>query len=377
MTPVSHRARRVLATAVLAAVAALPAARAAEPPADDPAVQPSELLPLSTQTLLLDAVRTGAGVFAVGERGIALRRGDSGQWAQLPTPTRVTLTAVAAADGELWVAGHDGVILRSSDNGDSWTRQRVDVWSPQSTEPSQGAPILDLLFIGAEKGYAVGAFSTLLRTNDGGRTWVRLSLKGETPAAEAGVVPEPDAEPDAGDTAASFDDGAVLGAEDLELADETDPHLNAIARDPAGTLYIAGERGAMFRSRDDGSTWQRLSFPYEGSMFGIVTWDAGHVMAFGLRGNVFESTDGGDTWSRLDTGAEVTLMGGSALPGGGVVIVGNEGVILERKDGASPLERREHQNARGETPVLSGAIPDADGTLILIGDKGVDRDGHG
>ncbi len=367
MTPVLPHARRVLAAAVLAAVAALPASRAAEPPADDPAVQPSELLPLSTQTLLLDAVRTSAGVFAVGERGIALRRGDSGQWTQLATPTRTTLTAIASADGELWVAGHDGVILRSSDNGDTWTRQRVDVWNPDSIEPAQGAPILDLLFVDASTGYAVGAFSTLLRTTDGGQTWSPLSLKGEAPVAEAGID----------DAAASFDESGVLSADDLELAEETDPHLNAIARDPSGALYLAGERGAMFRSRDDGATWQRLAFPYEGSMFGILAFDAGHVLAFGLRGHVFESTDGGDSWSRLDTGTEVTLMGGAALPGGGAVIVGNEGVVLHRKDGASPFERRTHQNARGETPVLSGALPDADGTLILIGDKGVDHDGHG
>jgi photosystem II stability/assembly factor-like uncharacterized protein len=172
-----------------------------------------------------------------------------------------------------------------------------------------------------------------------------------------------------------FDDSGVLDASQLVLEDEEDPHLNAIGRDAAGTLYIAGERGAMFRSSDNGDNWQRLSFPYEGSMFGIVGWDAGHVLAFGLRGNVFESTDGGDSWSRLDTGTEVALMGGAALPDGGAVIVGNEGTILRRADGASPFERSIFENAQGETPVLSGAIPDDAGHLILIGDKGADRHG--
>ncbi|GAB3730925.1 YCF48-related protein [Silanimonas algicola] len=344
------------------------AAPAQEPPPDDPSVQPAEILPLASKALLLDLVRTSAGLFAVGEHGIVLRGDDAGQWTQLASPTRVALTSVASADGELWAAGHSGVILRSSDNGDTWTRQRLDVWDPESFEPSQGAPILDLLFADANTGFAVGAFSTLLRTTDGGQSWVPLSIKGEALPADT-----PPAETD--DDGVGFDENGVLSADDLVLEDEVDPHLNAIARDAGGTLYLAGERGAMFRSRDNGDTWQRLEFPYEGSMFGIVAWDAGHVMAFGLRGNVYESTDGGDSWSRLDTGTEVALMGGTALSGGGAVLVGNEGTILQRADGASPFERTIFQNADGETPVLSGAIPDAAGGLILIGDKGADRHG--
>ena len=296
---------------------------------------------------------------------------DAGQWTQLQTPTRVALTSIASADGELWAAGHSGVILRSSDNGDTWTRQRLDIWNPESYEPSQGAPILDLLFVDANTGFAVGAFSTLLRTRDGGQTWEALSVKGGAPAASD--APEADAAPV--DDGLGFDDSGVLSADELVLEDEEDPHLNAIGRDAGGTLYLAGERGAMFRSRDGGDTWQRLDFPYEGSMFGVIAWDAGHVLAFGLRGHVFESTDGGDSWSRLDTGTEVALMGGTALADGGAVLVGNEGTILQRADGASPFERSIFQNADGETPVLSGAIPDAAGGLIVIGDKGADRHG--
>ena len=367
------RSRTPLVLALGAALAWASAATAQDPPPTDPSVQPSELLPLATKALLLDLARTSAGLFAVGEHGIVLRGDDAGQWTQLAAPTRVALTSVASADGELWVAGHSGVILRSSDNGDTWTRQRLDIWDPESVEPSQGAPILDLLFVDANTGFAVGAFSTLLRTTDGGRTWAALSLKGEAPVADALEAPVADAL--AEEHAGIDDDGGVLSADDLVLEDEVDPHLNAIARDAGGTLYLAGERGAMFRSFDNGDTWQRLGFPYEGSMFGIVAWEAGHVLAFGLRGNVYESTDGGDSWSRLDTATEVALMGGAALPGGGAVLVGNEGIILQRADGASPFERTTFQNADGETPVLSGAIPDAAGGLILIGDKGADRHG--
>ena len=367
------RSRTPLVLALGAALLWASVATAQEPPATDPSVQPSELLPLATKALLLDLARTSAGLFAVGEHGIVLRGDDAGQWSQLATPTRVALTSVASADGELWVAGHSGVILRSSDNGDTWARQRIDIWNPESIEPSQGAPILDLLFVDASNGFAVGAFSTLLRTTDGGQSWVALSLKGRAPAADA--APADDTAPADEGMDMGMDDSGVLLADDLVLEDEVDPHLNAIGRDAAGTLYLAGERGAMFRSRDNGDTWQRLGFPYEGSMFGIVAWDAGHVLAFGLRGNVYESTDGGDSWSRLDTGTEVALMGGTALPGGGAVLAGNEGTILQRADGASPFERTTFQNADGETPVLSGAIPDAAGGLILIGDKGADRHG--
>lgn len=371
MTSIPPRSRTPLVLALGTALLWATAATAQDPPADDPSVQPAELLPLASKALLLDLGRTSAGLFAVGEHGIVLRGDDAGQWTQLPTPTRVALTSVASADGELWVAGHSGVILRSSDNGDTWMRQRIDLWNPDSVEPSQGAPILDLLFVDATTGFAVGAFSTLLRTTDGGQSWVALSLKGEAPVVEADSTDE--AAPT--DEGMGYNDMGVFSADDLVLEDEVDPHLNAIARDAGGTLYLAGERGAMFRSRDNGDTWQRLDFPYEGSMFGVITWNAGHVLAFGLRGNVLESTDGGDTWSRLDTGTEVALMGGTALADGGAVLVGNEGIILKRADAASPFERTTFQNADGETPVLSGAIPDAAGGLILIGDKGAERHG--
>lgn len=356
MPPNSRLARRSLLAAAVLAVAGLATGMASDLPADDPALLSSELKPLAPKALLLDLARTSAGIFAVGERGILLRSTDEGAtWQQLPLPTRLLMTSIAAADGDLWVGGHGGQIFRSSDNGETWVRQRIDVWTPDSNDPMAGAPVLDLLFLDGQNGFALGAFSLLLRTRDGGVSWEPVELPEAAPAPEA---------------VAATDGDWTFSAEELELADEADPHLNAMVALPDGTLILAGERGAMFRSRDGGEQWERLDFPYDGSMFGLLAWEDGHVLAYGLRGNAFESFDGGDSWSRLETGGEITLQGGVALPGGGALLVGNEGLLLFRPDAASPLERGTFQTEAGETPVLSGAMA-LEGRFLLIGEKGV------
>jgi len=162
-------------------------------------------------------------------------------------------------------------------------------------------------------------------------------------------------------------------ADDLMLDAEDDPHLNAIVRTGSGALVIAAERGTMFRSRDEGRSWERFRLPYEGSMFGVLSWEDDHVLVLGLRGNVFESFDLGDSWQRVATGTEASLMGGVALPGGGALLVGNEGRMLWRATGDQPFIALTHTNEEGETPVLAGATARDDGSFILVGERGADR----
>ena len=357
-------ARALAAMSAAAVIALASAATAALPPGAlgerDPALLPAETKPLASQALLLDVVRTSAGLFAVGERGILLRSTDEGRtWEQRPLPTRLTMTSIATAAGDLWVGGHGGQIFRSSDNGETWVRQRIELWSPDAAGPTSGAPILDLHFLDASNGFAIGAFSLMLRTRDGGVSWTPVTLP----------KPEPEA-PAEGEDAAGDGIDWTFSADELELDGAVDPHLNAIASTPDGALFIAGERGAMFRSLDGGEQWERLDFPYDGSMFGLVTWGPGHVLAYGLRGHAFESLDAGATWAQLDTGTEVALQGGVALDSGGVVLVGNEGLLLRRDDAASALRRDTHQTGRGETPLLTSVVP-LEGRLLLIGEKGV------
>ena len=154
----------------------------------------------------------------------------------------------------------------------------------------------------------------------------------------------------------------------MKLGQEATPHLNAIARTGSGALLIVGERGSAFRSRDDGATWQRLQLPYDGSMFGVIGYEADHVLAFGLRGHVYESTDLGAHWTQVETGTELSLMGGTALPDGGGAIVGANGIVLARLHAATSLTELRRHTGRN---YRCGAAVRRQRQLLIAGENGV------
>ena len=353
----------VPATPSTSSTPAAPAAAAAAVPSDDPSALPAEIMPRASKSLLLDLVKTANGYFAVGERGHVLQSADGQTWTQLKTPTRSTLTAIAAVDGQLWAAGHDGVIIHSADAGKTWQAQRRDPFmlaagqSPADHDPLQGAPILDLYFSDVSNGIAVGAYSLMLVTHDGGATWTPQQ------AIVGASAPAPAAAPMQGD---------IFSQEDLQLDEESDPHLNAVTSAGNGNLVIVGERGTFLRSADGGQSWSKLGFPYKGSMFGVLSLGEGRLLAYGLRGNVYESTDLGSNWAKVQTQASVSLIGGSALAGGGAVLAGANGTVLARAAAGAPFTIASYKNAAGEMPALSGIVATADGSYVLTSDKGVD-----
>ncbi len=79
-----------------------------------------------------------------------------------------TLTALTRHDSTLWAVGHDATILKSSDGAKTWRRVHY--------APAQQAPLLDVLFIDATHGFAVGAYGSFLETRDGGEYWAERSI---------------------------------------------------------------------------------------------------------------------------------------------------------------------------------------------------------
>lgn len=326
--------------------------------ADDPSVQPAETMALATSSTMLAIAEGDQRAIAVGERGHILVSESRQDWRQVEgVPTRSTLTAVAAVGNSAWAVGHDQVILHSRDGGLTWTRQRAQPFHPDNVDdPRNGAPFLDVLFLDAQRGFAVGAYGLMLRTADAGATWEEV------------VVAAP-VEEDAEDRAASSNDSWTFSEEDLELDEESDPHLNAIVQTGDGSLFVAAERGSAFRSTDGGESWERIQLPYEGSMFGAIGYQGRRVLVFGLRGNALETDDLGDTWREVDTGTELSLQGGSALSNGGAVIVGNDGLVLVRGESGA-FQRRKFEDGGVLAAVLTIG---GSGQVVLAGENGIAR----
>ena len=286
----------------------------------------SVMVPLVAESLLLDGAVSESRLTVIGERGhIVISSDDGASWRQANVPTRVLLTAVHMHDALVgWAVGHDAIILRTSDGGESWAIVHE--------APEEQLPLLDVWFRDQYRGFAVGAYGYALATDDGGDTWSRVAISGD------------------------------------------DYHLNALipaTGQEAGStrLYIAAEAGVIYRSEDGGDSWKELESPYAGSWFGGLALNKEEVMLTGLRGNLFRSGDSGNTWQRISTGTQATLTSAVLLSSGAIMVTGLEGVVLISHDGGRSVVSRNLPTREG----ISTALPLADGGVLLVGEFGVVR----
>lgn len=237
--------------------------------------------------LILDAEGAGKQLLAVGDGGLIFFSADQGNnWQNIPSPTTSTLTGLFFLDEKHgWAVGHDSVILRTTDGGNHWQQ----VYATPETE----TPLMDVWFADTLRGYAVGAYGQFMQTADGGLTWHTRKV---------------------------IDD---------------DRHLNAMVSMADGTLFIAGESGTLLRSTDGGLTWVKLSTPYDGSFFGLITSVDNSLVIFGMRGNVLRTKNRGASFDPVKITTQSSLFGGQAVVGNAqpqIALVGQAGVLLISND---------------------------------------------
>lgn len=330
--------------------APVPAPTAVLEPARIPALKSA----LASSRPLLTVTNAGSRMICVGQMGHILYSDDKGRaWTQATVPVSVDLTSVFFATSQVgWATGHDGVVLKTSDGGKTWTlvlegRQAakllVDYYSAQDRagNPAMAAalveskrylkedgarPFLDVWFKDEKSGFVIGAWGLILHTDDGGKTW--------TPWLERTVNPNAD-------------------------------HLNAI-RFVDGQLWIVGDQGVLLRLDETAQRFVSSLPPEGGSLFG-VTGKPGVVLAYGLIGRTLVSRDGGKTWAKGGAAGGSGITSGTVLADGSIVLVDTGARIwISRDDGKS------FSSLRMDTPMSYFGVVAADAqTLVLVGSSGV------
>lgn len=302
----------------------------------------------ASRSALNAAAMAGERLVVAGMRGTILYSDDQGQhWRQASVPVTVSLTGICFADAANgWAIGHRGVILATRDGGAHWTRQMEGVQAARSIfqvrqDPDQIEEARRLVAEGADKPFlavqcmgdgrvlALGAYGLAFSTQNAGQSWQPV----------------------------------------LALLDGSDSqHLNSV-QVLGGRVYVAGEQGALMRVDNDLRGFTRFASPYEGSFFGLLATRNNSLLAVGLRGHVFRSVDQGGSWQPVTVASSKSLTAATELRDGSLLLADESGQgWLSRDDGRSfrpvlPEER---------FPLIALlALPD--GGSLAVGANGITR----
>lgn len=272
---------------------------------------------------MMDVVRAGSTLVAVGDHGVILLSDDNGgTWNQAKAvPFDGLLNSVSFADSKHgWAVGHAGAVLNTTDGGRTWHLQRFDAKSDR--------PLFAVHFFDRRNGVAVGLWSLVLVTQDGGITWRENALQPPPGASRA------------------------------------DMSMFHLFPGDDNTLYATSERGFLLQSHDMGASWTYLPTGGAGSLWSGISLGKGRLVVAGVGGNAYFSADGGQTWMKADVrsrGAIVKL----AEVRDGLAAITSEGGYLVSIDGARTFQPK----LTNPAPVLANSLlPLTDvQSLILTG----------
>jgi len=333
---------------------------------------PSKLATTSITTALTQS--TNKGLLVVGERGHIINWQSKHQYNQEISPVSLLLTDITVlSNGTKLAVGHDGAIISSPKDSDTWhklfngfeliklkaallkkqiliVKENIKALDDEdeieeaafaledlefaledtqnSKETGPNLPLLSVTQTSSDTIMVTGAYGTLLVSNDLGQTW--------------------------------------LLSDDL-LNNPEKYHLNSIVSENNMT-YIAGEQGSVFKSLNNGRSWQSINTPYNGSMFGILAQkNSTNLVTFGLKGNYFVSNDQGEHWKSYLSENKATLLGGNIAENGDVVLVGHGGTVLQFNIN-TPSKTNLVKHPSGSA--LS-AVSKMNDQLILVGQFGI------
>lgn len=272
-----------------------------------------DLAPPGAPTLLEAELDDEARLW-VGDAEGTIHVREGANWTTTFTMTPARPISGLTIDGDGGVA--TGLDRFAARNGDTWGTVL------DAPTPSDGYAFFWTTAGGDGEWLVAG--STAYSTGDAGESFVEVAL-GSYGGAQAM------ARADSGTTVAagrfSFLARRAAGGPFVPKASPLpDRWLNAVAA-TADAFWVAGERGALLRSTNDGQTFQAIATPTDEDLYAIDFYDDERGAAAGLHGVVLVTLDGGATWLDRSTGKDGFIGDLEWLAADTLTVVGEGGFI--------------------------------------------------
>jgi ligand-binding sensor domain-containing protein len=256
------------------------------------------------------AINTAGDLFAGTNWGIYRSTDDGMNWVRLTDG--IVFALGMAPNGDVYhysCAASLCGFQRSTDNGNSWT---------SLSPPGLGDTVINAIAIRTNGNVFAGSGHNVLRSVDNGVTWTHSAVADSEESVTAfglasgllfaGITDI--ALPVAyGTIRRSTDNGDTWSAFSPQWANEK---INGIVRNSAGYTFAATGSGVR-RSTDFGATWS-LNNGFNGPVSAIAINAIGYLFAAAgdrlnpgsIGGGMFRSTDRGETWVHLSAGVTLT-----------------------------------------------------------------------
>ncbi len=226
------------------------------------------------------------------------------------------------------VVGDGGLMLKTSDGGKTWEKVEIDMRPPGAGQRPGGggggppgggfgrggpAPLYNIYFVNENVGYITGGRGTILKTEDGGKTWARKMATSDTPGRggrrggiRANLMGIQMISETIGFIAGSentilktTDGGETwVGSSERARVGETRNNLENIWFVSPTTGWVIGSFGTLLHTADGGENWEKRDPGFDNNLFGIHFLDENTGWICGQEGLILHTTDGGTTWSQ-------------------------------------------------------------------------------
>lgn len=203
----------------------------------------------------------GVTTFAIANESVLITDNGTGDWETVDVPIDSHLRDIFflnESDG--WIGADAGIILKTTDGGETWIELE--------TAGTAGGSINDIYFLDENVGFICG-FNYFQRTVDGGLSWADI--------------------------------------EAFEPAHEM-YQLNEIHFEGFNTGWVCGDIGYIYKTEDGGITWTAQTSGTEVSLQGIAFVNENIGYACGFDGTILGTNDGGGNWSVSTTDTDEHIM---------------------------------------------------------------------